>query len=298
MKGAVKKILGVFLILIIIILIGMVDASAAKVVRLSKNKVVMEVDSYLNLKVLDGNGKTKWASSDKNIAKVSNKGKVTAVAEGTTNITATVGKTTLSCSVTVVDSNKVKKNSEKTTEFDAEKVIKKLKITREYKGSDREAYICVKNTSTFSIDLGIDIRFYDVDNSLVSYSNAYKHAIGPKGEVCFKFYTEEAYDHYDIQWNVTKPLFHVLDCRDMKLSITQRDDRVIIEATNIGDVRAVSVEYYVLFLKKGKVVSDESGYFIGNSSEIKPGQSGLDTIWIDTSLYDSIKVFMTGYEEN
>lgn len=90
---------------IIIMSIGCLPVSAATV-KLNKQKATMEKDSTLVL-ILDGmSSQVTWKSSNKSIASVTKKGKVTAVAEGVATITAKYNESKYTCTVTVVDSNK------------------------------------------------------------------------------------------------------------------------------------------------------------------------------------------------
>ncbi len=73
-----------------------------KSLALSKTKVTLEAGKNTTLK-LDTNKKIKWNSSNKNIASVNAKGKVTAKKAGKATITATVGKKKYKCIVTVPD---------------------------------------------------------------------------------------------------------------------------------------------------------------------------------------------------
>ncbi len=93
------------MVALILILSTAIPVSAATV-KISKAKATMEIDSTLTLKVSGTSSKVKWSSSNKTIAKVSSKGKVTALKEGSATIKATVDKKTYTCAVTVVDSNK------------------------------------------------------------------------------------------------------------------------------------------------------------------------------------------------
>ena len=77
-----------------------VPVHAAKV-KLSKKSITLEVGQKKTIKVKGTTKKVTWSSSDKNIATVSSKGKITAKGEGTCKITAKVGSKKLTCKVTV-----------------------------------------------------------------------------------------------------------------------------------------------------------------------------------------------------
>ena len=75
--------------------------AASKKPKLNKTKITVKVGKTYTLKI-NGTTKTpKWKSSNKKVATVSKTGKVTAKKTGTATITATIGKTRLTCTVTV-----------------------------------------------------------------------------------------------------------------------------------------------------------------------------------------------------
>jgi hypothetical protein len=72
--------------------------------KLSKTEAALDVGENVKLKVKGTSKKVTWSSSDAAIARVSKKGTVYALSEGTCTITAKVGKKSLECKVTVTDS--------------------------------------------------------------------------------------------------------------------------------------------------------------------------------------------------
>ncbi len=74
--------------------------------RLNKKKVTLYVGKSVRLKVKGTKKKAKWKSSNKKVAAVSSKGKVSAKKKGTARITAKVGKKKLVCRVTVKNKKK------------------------------------------------------------------------------------------------------------------------------------------------------------------------------------------------
>ncbi|MBQ5332314.1 MAG: Ig-like domain-containing protein [Oscillospiraceae bacterium] len=111
MNLSIKKTFAVF-ISAVIMMLGMTaifaaPVSAAQKVGLSKTSVTLEVGQTTTLK-LNGTsgGKVTWSMSDKNVAKYSKGGKVTAVSEGTAYIYAKYNGKKYKCKVTVVPSEK------------------------------------------------------------------------------------------------------------------------------------------------------------------------------------------------
>lgn len=77
--------------------------------KLSKTKLILFVKDTAALSVSNASGKVKWSSSNKKIAKVNSKGKVTAKKAGKCTITAKTGSKKLKCKVTVKKRVAVKK---------------------------------------------------------------------------------------------------------------------------------------------------------------------------------------------
>lgn len=95
-----KKIAAILLTFVIIVSLFSVQAEAAKV-KLNKTKATIYVGKSITLKVKGTSKKVKWTSSNKKVATVSSKGKVTGKKKGTVKIKAKIGKKTYQCKVTV-----------------------------------------------------------------------------------------------------------------------------------------------------------------------------------------------------
>lgn len=78
-------------------------ATALAAVKLSKTMLTLDISETYTLKISGTSNSVKWTTSNKKIATVSSKGKVSAKAEGTATITATVSKKQYKCKVTVND---------------------------------------------------------------------------------------------------------------------------------------------------------------------------------------------------
>lgn len=74
---------------------------SAATVKLNKKKLNLLTGESKKLKVTGSKSKVKWSTDDETVATVNKSGKVTAVGTGVTNITATVGKKKITCTVTV-----------------------------------------------------------------------------------------------------------------------------------------------------------------------------------------------------
>ena len=90
-------------------IIGTSEVVQAANIKLSKSSLNLYVGKSAKLKVRGTKSRVKWSSSNKSVATVTSKGKVTAKKAGSTTIKAKVGKKTLKCKVTV----KEKENTNK-----------------------------------------------------------------------------------------------------------------------------------------------------------------------------------------
>jgi hypothetical protein len=105
-EDIMKKLLSVLLVMVLSFTF-LTPQPASAAVKISKTKATMEVDSTLKLSLSGIKTTPTWKTSKKAVATVDKTGLVTAESEGTAKITATAGGIKYSCSVKVVDSNKV-----------------------------------------------------------------------------------------------------------------------------------------------------------------------------------------------
>ena len=106
MKNFLKKILITVMALSMISMTGLPALSntaivQAATIKLSASSVKLQVGKSKQLKMVGTSAKVTWKSSNKKVATVTAKGKVTAVSEGTVVISATVNKKKYSCMVLV-----------------------------------------------------------------------------------------------------------------------------------------------------------------------------------------------------
>jgi len=84
---------------------GTIAVVEAATIKLNKTKVTLDIGKSATLNIPGNKSKVAWKSSDKEIATVTNKGKVTAQSAGTAKITATVNKKKYNCTVTVKEAS-------------------------------------------------------------------------------------------------------------------------------------------------------------------------------------------------
>ena len=99
-----KKILGIFLIITLLLSFTIPfnkKSVNAATLKLNETKITLSAGKSINLKVSGTDKTVKWSTSEKMVAVVSQKGKVTGKNAGTVIITAKVGNFEAKCTVTV-----------------------------------------------------------------------------------------------------------------------------------------------------------------------------------------------------
>lgn len=109
-KIKIKKILAIALVMMFAFMAIPIQAHAAAILN-ATNKT-MSIGEKATLKVFGATSKVKWASSNKKVATVTQKGVVTAKSAGTATIKAKVSKNTLKCKITVNKPAKTYKSKE------------------------------------------------------------------------------------------------------------------------------------------------------------------------------------------
>ena len=110
----------------------------AKTPKLNTKSITLTVGKSKQLKVKNTKKKIKWSTSSKKIAKVSKKGKVTAVKKGSCKITAKVAGKKLVCKVTVKAKPKKGGSGGSAQATTTEKTTEKSKSTQEDKKKESE----------------------------------------------------------------------------------------------------------------------------------------------------------------
>lgn len=95
-----KETISRFFVILATVMALTVPVNAATM-KLNKKKATIYVGQALTLKVKGKKKKVKWKSTNKKVAKVNKKGKVTGLKAGKSTIIAKVGKKSLKCKITV-----------------------------------------------------------------------------------------------------------------------------------------------------------------------------------------------------
>lgn len=160
------------IMLVLMLVVAAVPVSAASL-KLSKKSATLKTGQSITLQIKGSKKKAKWTTSNKTVAAVSQKGKVTAKKAGKATITAKIGSKKLTCKVTVVAAKKTAASG-KTSNTTNSTAAKTTNPTIYYKGqktengiaynvvadSKRNMKIYIKNYNANAISLGWVNDFY------------------------------------------------------------------------------------------------------------------------------------------
>ena len=158
-------------------------------------------------------------------------------------------------------------------------------------------YIVIENRSDQNLRLSADLKFYNKNGALVGVDGREVYAVEQKTKTVIEIYLDYAEENFDrAECVLTAQEERDYHCLTTNLSYetTWTKHIEIVSVTNNSDITAESVDGYLFFFKKGKLVDVASAYFGDNDFEIKPGQ----TVTRELSRrkdYDSVEFYFTGY---
>lgn len=181
----VKKLIAVALAVILALTCVPMQAKATAVMLNATGKT-MSIGEKVTLKVYGATSKIKWSSTNKAVATVNQKGKVTAKSAGTATIKAKVSKKTLKCKITVNKPAKTYKS--KVLYEDGEIIITFTGISG--KENDYQVDFLIENIS--DRDLEIQVRDTSINGFMVSPICSMEVAAGKKTKDSMKIWGDDA----------------------------------------------------------------------------------------------------------
>ena len=277
-RKIMTKLLSAILILMLAVTVLPLQAEAA--VRISQSSKVLFTGESFSLYVTGSGARVKWSSSNKKIATVTQKGRVTAKQTGTATIKAKAGKKTLKCTVTV-------KNK-----FSATDAAKKIACTLHDTGTGVVAIL--KNNNKITVSLQATMAFF-AGGQMLDTSTDTNYAFESGTECALYFNAPKdanfdivSYDDYKITMSV-KEGSDSLICDSGKISVTSNfgTNNVSAEITNNSgkdlSTIIVSCVYY-----------DASGNTIGYSHQYVKCKTNGSTDYVTyTFPRDANREFIT-----
>ena len=191
-KGKIKKILAIMLVMMLAVIVVPVQTQAAA--RISAASKTLNVGETTTLKVYGTSSKIKWSSSNKSVASVNQKGKITAKSEGTAIIKAKVSKKTLKCTINVK------------SKFSANEATKNISCTLQDTGSGVVAIL--KNNNKITVSVNAKLAYYS-NGKMIDTASEENYAFESGAECALFFnapydseYKNVDYDDYKITMSV------------------------------------------------------------------------------------------------
>lgn len=245
-----KRILSLFVALLMIVsLIAPTNVQAATI-KLNKTKATIYVGKTVQLKLSGTTKKATWTTSNKSVATVTTKGKVSGVAEGIAKITAKVGNKKYNCTV------KVK------SMFDTKEAPKNVTFERHDTG--KGIIVVATNKNDYPVAIDETIVYYEDGTMLDSVKNEV-YCMAPNSSFAYSFYGPMdtnynivEYSSYKSNVKISNPVFSDKSSY-IKIDSDFGSGQVVVEASNTGKY-ADSVIISIVFYKDGKVFSQDTTY--------------------------------------
>lgn len=316
---SMKKAKGLSIILVFALALSILPAIPASAkVKISATKKTLYVGKSMTLKVTGTKKKVKWSSSNKKVATVTQKGKVTAKKKGTTTIQAKVAKSTFKCKVTVKNQseNKVPEpttipyetpepDSTKTpdTGSDVTEVNDSEKIDSEYQEYTEGIVGIYKNNNDYAVSLEVKVVYYNSSGQMLDSSTDFNYCLGAGKSTALNFYlpTDDNFDY--VTYNSYKAFMTVEKSyandysASVKYSSNVGASSVMCEVSNTGtkDLDSVCLAC-VYYDSNNKVIGYDYSYPDCN----KAGTSNVVSFYLpydenyDTITPASYKIFEKG----
>lgn len=254
------------LILIILLAITMQPIQTHAAAKLNATSRTLYVGESASLYVTGTTAKVKWSSTNKKVASVTQKGKVTAKQAGAATIKAKVAKKTLKCKITVQ------------TKFDADAATKKISCTLHNTADGVVAIL--KNNNTVTVGLTAKLAYYSNGN-IIDTASDFNYAFEAGKECVLTFRAPQTADYQTAEYDDYKITMSVKESSNLISRVSQIDinsnmgvDNISAEITNRSDTKLETVQLTCLFY-------DAQGHIIGYRESYahcgEPGSSDFVT---------------------
>jgi hypothetical protein len=270
-----KKI--ILLLLIAVLCFVSVPNTANAAVKISDKEITLDIGKSATLKISDTKKTVKWSSSDEDVATVTKKGKITAIAAGEATITATVSKKKYTCKVTVNNENPEIKN-----------------IGEEYTDLKSGVVGILTNNNNYPISLTATVIFYDASGSMIDKSTDGNDYLESGKKCVLYFYgpwdsnlNRVPYSSYTINYSVNNVDYTKSNLSNIKTESNIGADKVMVKVSNNRETPSSYTNIGIVFYKNGKVVGGDNA----NAKVENPGSE--DYLLFDFPYdqnYDTIQI--------
>lgn len=245
-----KRIISSLLVLLLVVSTLLTNNNAQAAVKLNKSKATIYVGKTLQLKLTGTTKKATWSTSNKSVATVTSKGKVTGKSEGIAKITAKVGNKKYKCTVTVKSA------------FNSKEATKNVTFERHDTG--KGIIVIATNKNKYPVAIGETIVYYDGGTMIDSAQNDI-YCLAPNSSFAYSFYGPMDEDYNIVEYSsyksnvkISKPVFND-KAPYIKTNADFGSGQVVVEVSNTGKY-ADGILVSIVFYKDGQVISQTESY--------------------------------------
>lgn len=244
-----------------------VDAGQSTTLKVGTKKKVLAYSKkvngvwkdYYETEIVPTSKTVKWSTSNKKIATVSSKGKVTGKKAGTCTVTAKVGSKSYKCKVTV--------------KRPVSKDLLEIKSVATAKNCWCGAAYRIKNNNDYTVEFAFDVKYYDENGEFINTCELDKRVVG-SGETIY--ITANGPGEYEKAKPVIKNLKkseYKSAIKDIEVSLNEAGDCVTV--TNNSDFTVTRLRIECWRINENKQIDMVILLCDDNFSEngLKPGKS-------------------------
>lgn len=156
-------------------------------------------------------------------------------------------------------------------------------------------FLEVTNLSPYTVALTISETAKDGAGNVIGASKASEEDIPSGCTVLIRNYFSDVSGavSFDTSIQVKEEKYYIPVIQNIIVQPSDLKDKVIVTATNAGDIPAEFPQATVVFFKNGKAVDFGTEYLMDADYELKPGATISGQVNVYSTEYDSFKVFLS-----
>lgn len=297
-----KKIIRSISVVLAVMIALTVPVNAAGM-KLNKKKVTIYVGQALTLKVKGKKKKVKWKSTNKKVAKVNKKGKVTGLKAGKSTIIAKVGKKSLKCKVSVKNKpikSTVKKASQNVMKKVETPLSSKVQVSAAGYTKNGDLIARVKNNnSTYAHISEIKAVFKDKYGNPVDTEIFYELNLAPGETKLIAYDTKyvEGIKDTSVSFKVTLDEYtnNMYVNSGYSTSINVNSNNVGVTFLNKSGRNVKYIKFLAVYYSNNQIVGDKIEYCFENVNNNSTAYFTMDNDFDKSTLnnidYDKVEVY-------
>lgn len=155
----------------------------------------------------------------------------------------------------------------------------------------------ITNNSPYTLMLDLNETAKDKSGNIIGASSANEHAI-PSGATIFMenlFSNVKGISSFDTSIQAREEKYFTPVIQNIKVESVNLNNKVVVSATNNGDISAKFVEATILFMRNGKPINYKTTFLTDGDNEIKPGATVSEQVSGPyNEMYNNVIVYITG----